>query len=385
MFGLLVSHNEDISKLVSKGYAVGFESGYLIIRDIPYLNQNGDLSIGAIVSVIVSEDQLRIRQQDHQIYFCGSHPHNIDGTPIRNLGGGAVNVPLLSKDIVIERSFSNKPPSGFADFFEKIENYVTIVSGPAMSKFNASPYTFRTVEGFPDSPFKIHDTLTSRAEISDLNQPFHDDIVAVIGLGGTGAYIIDFLTKTPVKEIRGFDGDRYHVHNAFRSPGRLCLEELGNFKAEVYQGRYDSIKNKLLFFNKYITIDSSSELLGVTFAFVCIDDGSARKDIFELLTKMKIPFIDVGMGLDRRKGPISACIRTTFCDSDCDIHLINQLAPMTNEKDDIYNKNMQIAELNALNACIAIIKYKSLRNFYQDDNKYFHELLSINDLHVAGK
>jgi len=38
----------------------------------------------------------------------------------------------------------------------------------------------------------------------DLSSKFADDVVAVIGLGGTGSYIVDFLVKTPVKEIRGF-------------------------------------------------------------------------------------------------------------------------------------------------------------------------------------
>ena len=37
-----------------------------------------------------------------------------------------------------------------------------------------------------DSVFKFQDTLTSRAEILDLSAQFRDDVVAVIGLGGTG-------------------------------------------------------------------------------------------------------------------------------------------------------------------------------------------------------
>jgi len=76
------------------------------------------------------------------------------------------------------------------------------------------------------SVFKFHDTLTSRAEIGDLAAVFRDEVIAVIGLGGSGAYLLDFLVKTPVKEIRGFDGDFYHVHNAFRSPGSLVESDL---------------------------------------------------------------------------------------------------------------------------------------------------------------
>jgi hypothetical protein len=38
--------------------------------------------------------------------------------------------------------------------------------------------------------FKFQDTLTSRAEIGDLSALFKDDVVALIGLGGTGAYVL---------------------------------------------------------------------------------------------------------------------------------------------------------------------------------------------------
>jgi len=77
-----------------------------------------------------------------------------------------------SKDVIVQRSFSNKPKDTgqFKDFFDKLESYVAIISGPAIDLHQANPYTFRAVkEVIPDSVFKVHDTLTSRAEITDLN------------------------------------------------------------------------------------------------------------------------------------------------------------------------------------------------------------------------
>ena len=50
--------------------------------------------------------------------------------------------------------------------------------------------------------------------------------VAIIGLGGTGSYILDMLAKTPVSEIHLFDGDDFLTHNAFRSPGAASLDDL---------------------------------------------------------------------------------------------------------------------------------------------------------------
>ena len=205
MFQRLVSHNDDIRRLVEMGYAVAFDSGYMIIRDIPYLDGFKQLQIGAIVTKLVFIDNERVRQDDHQIFFAGSVPHNLDGTPIPNLGGGPTQLALseISKDVIVQRSFSNKPSStgAFADYFEKIESYVGIISGPAMQLHNTTPLTFRVIETIPDTVFKFHDTLTSRAEIADLSAKFKDDIIAIIGLGGTGAYVLDFLAKVPVREI----------------------------------------------------------------------------------------------------------------------------------------------------------------------------------------
>jgi hypothetical protein len=214
---------------------------------VPYLDAEHNLHIGAIVAKLVFIDQERVTQEDHQIFFAGSAPHGLDGQPIPNLGGGATQLALseASTDVVVQRSFSNKPRSGsFSNFFEKIESYVGIISGPATEQHGASPYTFRAVQSVVgDSIFKFHDTLTSRAEITDLAAKFSDDAVAVIGLGGTGAYVLDFLIRTPVREIRAFDPDPFHVHNAFRSPGRIESAELGQTKAEVYLKRYENFRN----------------------------------------------------------------------------------------------------------------------------------------------
>jgi len=387
MYTTFAAHNEDIDRLLKKGYALSIDSNHLVIRDIPYLDNNGELNTGAIVSTLNSIDQYKVGMVDHQIYFCGSHPHELSGEPIRNLGGGPVQLKLTSDDLVVQRSFSNRPPSGkFEDWFDKIESYITIISGPAMNKFDVHPYTFRVVAENSKSVFKFRDTLTSRAEIGDLSAKLEEDTVAIIGLGGTGAYLLDFIVKTPVKEIRGFDLDWYHVHNAYRSPGKLMADELGKRKSEVYKQRYESFRHNINIHTKYITSDSELDLEGVTFAFVCVDRGSSRAEIFELLIKLKIPFIDVGMGLDRDIGSISGTLRTTsFSDESAQEVVNKRLAPLSDIPDDVYKNNIQISELNALNACLAIIKYKQLRGFYVDDNSYYHTLFNIDGLNCVGE
>ena len=383
----LANHNEDIRRLLDKGYGLRVDEGYLVVRDIPYLDAQKALQWGDLIAKLVFIDKVRVQQDDHQVYFAGSVPHGLDGQPVRNLAGGPRAIPLGKKDVVVQRSFSNKPTGGFANFFDKIEHYVRLISGPAMSLRGVTPLKFRVDRDVAaGSVFKFHDTLTSRAELGDLASLFKNDIVAVIGLGGTGAYLLDFLVKTPVKEIRGFDGDAYYVHNAYRSPGRLLEDELGQDKADVYRLRYENFREGLTIRQIYITEESAGELEGATFAFVCVDKGSARSEIFDLLIRLKIPFIDVGMGLDRKRGALSGTLRTTYYSAATASQIRDmRLAEMADHPEDLYRTTVQISELNALNACLAIIRFKQLRGFYVDDSAAYHMLMGVENLRIFAE
>jgi hypothetical protein len=391
MFQKLVSHNDDLKRLVEKGYAVAFDSNHLVIRDVPYLDGDLNLQWGAIVTQLSFINAERVQQVDHQIFFAGSHPHNLDGKAVGNLAGGEVRVALSDacNDVVIQRSFSNKPiPAGrFTDFFEKIESYITILSGPAIEKYGVSPLTCRVVTtDTSDSVFKFQDTMTSRAEITELSAKFNNDVIAVIGLGGTGAYLLDLLVKTPVREIRAFDLDPFHVHNAFRSPGRLDEAELGKSKASVYAERYDNFRTGLCITPKFIDASCSEEFDGVTFAFVCVDKGSSRSGIFDLLISKGIPFIDVGMGLNRKHGPLGGMLRATYFSAEDGPKARDMgLADLSDSPDDIYKANIQISELNALNACMAVIRFKQLRGFYFEELPMYHLIFGIGDMKITGE
>jgi len=390
VFHQLVNHNDDLRRLVDKGYAVAFDSNYLVIRDIPYLDAERQLQIGAIVAKLVFINKEQVAQDDHQIFFAGSVPHSLAGTPIPNLGGGPAQLPLsdTSKDVIVQRSFSNKPinTGKFQDFFEKIESYVTIISGPAIELYNTNPYTFRAVaDVIPDTVFKFNDTLTSRAGITDLSSKFKDDIIAVIGLGGTGSYILDFLVKTPVREIRAYDLDPFYVHNAFRSPGKVDESEFGKSKAGIYLARYENFRTGLSIKRKFIDASCDEDLSGVTFAFVCVDKGSSRSSIFDLLISKGIPFIDVGMGLDRKRILLNGLVRTTYYSAEDSQKIRDKgLAPVVDDPNDLYRTNIQISELNALNACLAVIRFKQLRGFYLEEDSYYNLLFEICDLKIVS-
>lgn len=63
--------------------------------------------------------------------------------------------------------------------------------------------------------------------------------IAVIGCGGQGGYILEFLTRLGVQTIYFWDGDTYNISNLNRQRG--CLEKtLGKNKA---LSLYDELKN----------------------------------------------------------------------------------------------------------------------------------------------
>ncbi|NIM40230.1 MAG: ThiF family adenylyltransferase [Hydrogenophaga sp.] len=393
-FQKLVSRNDDIARLVGKGYAVTFDSGWMIIRDIPYLDQQGAEQWGAIATKLVPVDATDlVQQEDHTILFAGTHPCGLDGVPIPLIDAGTHQLQLSAAcaDVVVQRRFSNKPRiagalHGYQNFYEKIESYVGIVAGPAMERHGSNPLTYKAVEDIPEpSVFRYQDSLSSKAEIADLSAKLKDDVIAIIGLGGTGSSVLDYMVKTPVREIRGFDGDYFHVHNAYRSQGKLEEWELGQPKAVVYQGRYEGFRSGVQLYKQYVDSESGPALEGVTFAFVCVDKGPARGAIFDLLIGLGIPFIDVGMGLKRAGGALSGMLRTTyFCVEKAQQMRAMGLAEVSETPENIYRTNVQIAELNGLNAALAVIRYKQLRQFYTEATAQSHLLFDLSDLKMAG-
>lgn len=391
MFQKLVSHNGDLERLVKKGYAVAFDEGYLVIRDIPYLGAQGELLVGAIVAKLVMVDKVKVQQDNHQIYFAGSSPHGLDGKPIPNLGDQPSTIPLSASfsDVVVQRAFSNKPKKtgAYADFFEKIESYVALICGPAIERHGIKPYTFKVfADTVTDSVFLFNDTMTSRAEIGDLSAKLKDDIICLIGLGGTGAYLLDHLAKTHAREIRVYDRDDYHVHNAFRSPGKLDEEDLGKPKADVYASRYANFRKGIVSNVKFVDSSCDADLDDVTFAFVCVDKGSSRRGIFELLLKKGIPFIDVGLGLNRKHGSLTGMIRVTFYSKEHGMLLCERgLSELNDAPDDLYRANVQIGELNALNACLAMMRFKQIRGFYGASSSFEHLIFNISNMSILGQ
>ena len=148
-----------------------------------------------------------------------------------------------------------------------------------------------TEAGNLDSVFKYVDTASSRAGIVAVSGKVALNSVAIIGLGGTGSYILDLIAKTPVRQIHVFDGDAFLQHNAFRSPGAPSLEELKAIPKKVrhHADRYGLMRNGIVEHDVNVDVSNSDVLEGMDFVFVCVDRGEAKRPIFEKLEELGYP------------------------------------------------------------------------------------------------
>ena len=190
------------------------------------------------------------------------------------------------------------------------------------------------------------------------------------------------MAKTPVSEIHLYDGDKFLQHNAFRAPSAPSKEMLGNqkYKADYFASLYLNMHKGIMPHPKYVTKENIDELSLMSHVFICIDNDSSRKTIVEYLLKQGISFIDVGMGVNIVRDKLIGIVRTTSASSVKSDHIIKRL-PLSenNEAQNEYSTNIQIADLNALNAVFAVIKWKKMNGFYQDLVQEFHSTYSIND------
>jgi hypothetical protein len=232
-----------------------------------------------------------------------------------------------------------------------------------------------------DDPFVYMDTNSIRAEISFLNRKFKSQKIGIIGLGGTGAYILDLIAKTPVNEIHIFDGDDFQLHNAFRAPGatngKLLDNPKGIKKVDYYFEIYSHMHKGIVPHCQFMTKEKLSMLQGFSFVFISVDKNEVRNLIAKGLLEMNIPFIDVGLGVNKVNDHLLGTIRVTAATEAKSDHLQNRFGSIDFD-DNEYKTNIQIADLNCLNASLAVVKWKKMIGFYQDLKNENNTLFLIN-------
>jgi len=233
------------------------------------------------------------------------------------------------------------------------------------------------------------DTASSCSGISALSARVAGQHVGIVGLGGTGSYVLDLVSKTPVARIHIFDDDSFDQHNAFRSPGAASTTELAERRSKVehFDRIYSRLHRGIVPHRTKIGPATVGLLDGLDFVFLCMDGTTGRRSLIQRLEANGTSFIDVGMGLHAADCGLTGTLRVTTSTPAMRDHVWHrQRIPMLFENDsDPYASNIQVGELNALNAALAVVRWKRLCGFYADLEREHFSAYAIDGNHLLNE
>jgi hypothetical protein len=374
----LVSLNADLSRLRADGYDIVIDkSRHLLVRDVPYVNSRKEVKRGIIVLHLDVAGEKTIPPESHVVFFVGEYPCDADGSPLPGVSQNTNQ--QLGEGLIPNHQISRKPTTGptpgkYPDYYEKITTYIAIICNPARAiDPKASAITHPVVvpdEG--ESVFNYLDTAATKAGIVVANSKLDAGKVAIVGVGGTGSYVLDLVAKTPVPEIHLFDGDVFLNHNAFRCPGAASLEDLSKKQQKVVYlaALYSRMRKNIIPHDCFIDEATVEQLKGMSFISLCIDKGTRKRLIVERLEEWGIPFIDAGMGIQLGEdNTIGGIVTATTSTANKRDHLRHRITFTDGEAANEYSQDVQIADLNALNAALAVVKWKKFCGYYDDVTK----------------
>ena len=379
MSHLLINHNDDLKRLMDEGYDMELLEGHIIIHHVPYVNEKREVAHGSIISTLDPSGDNTVKPSTHVAHWAGSHPCDSNGALLVNLVGGPEQQQIRN-GLVSSFCFSQKPPEGYPDYYKKMTTYIRLLQSEArVLEPNATALvglscTLNEIE----SVFNYSDTASSRMGTTSINERLKKDKIAIIGLGGTGSYVLDLVSKTPVEEIHLFDDDAFLSHNAFRAPGAPSKDDIVRRMAKVdrFAEIYSNMRQKIFPHQQRIDESNLSALDPITVVFLCVDAGESRQTIVNYLARRKTLLIDVGIGIRDDNGALSGLVRVTTCTP-----FLHQYAASKihygDAMPDEYSNNIQIADVNALGAALAVIKWKKMRNFYHNLNCDYNTIYGI--------
>jgi hypothetical protein len=390
MSATLISRSSDLARLEAEGLRLRVVQGsanHLLVEGIPSVNSRRQVVLGTLYSPLEIDATGKAANppSNHQCWWIADEsPCNAAGQEMREMisnpgvedkGDGITTV------VGFSRKRSDRTP--YANYHEKIWTYVTLIwqesqaIDPACDPRSNKPVP--AVIQAQEHAFHYPDMATTRAGIGAATAKLLQNRVAIIGLGGSGSYILDLLAKTPVREIHPFDGDDFELHNAFRAPGAPGLADLEqkpkkvHWFAEIYGHMHKGIVPHAYQIGE-IQLD---ELAGFDFAFIAIDSPPARKIIHQGLIARNVPFIDTGLDLALDKtSSLRGQVRVTTATREFYGHLEQAVSYADGPENNVY-RNIQVADMNMLSAAYAVMKWKKLLGFYADDVREHHSLYNV--------
>src|SRR5207249_2918933 len=154
----------------------------------------------------------------------------------------------------------------------------------------------------------------------------------------------------------------------FRAPGAAAKDDLHKqpLKVDYFREIYSRLHRGIVAHAAHVDASNVERLQEMACVFLCTDAGAGKKFIVEKLEEFRSLFIDVGIGLYANNETLGGILRVTTSEPDNRAAARSQMSFVGDEGNNEYDKNIQIAELNALNAAFAVLRWKKIRGFYFD-------------------
>lgn len=368
MSAVVINLNSDLKRLRDEGYELEIRDAFAIVRNVPYLDCNLSVQRGTLISNLGMNGNFVKYDNQHTIYFQGSMPYRANGTPLNAIFLN--NQKTTISGVPVDMMFSNKPQGNYTDYYHKFTRYIQILSAEAQAVEPAvTAATFCKVAQDWHGVFNYADTNASRANITGLSDKFVNQCVGIVGMGGTGAYILDMVAKTPVKEIHLYDGDVFCQHNAFRAPGAAdaTIFESQLNKTVYFQQVYSNMHRHIVSHPQFLGKNNVEELGEPTFVFLAMDSGPNKQVVIDYLSSKGISFIDTGIDVQQIPNGLLGTTRSTLSESG-NREAINRNVSFAVVEKGVYESNIQTAELNAFCALTAVLRWKTMIGFYSNVN-----------------
>ena len=367
-----INHEGQLVEVLQAGFDCCVEDDTLTVGLVPYRLSSGGVGHGRLICHLSRNGDDIAAPDDHTVAWIGDEaPHLRDGQLMNQLIIDQNRI-TWSNGLTSICTMSRRGPQPYPNYGQKMLTYARLIAREAVADWRTSSPGVITVKDV--NHFVDRETGLNRVGVGHLNTLLANENVAVVGAGGTGGHIVDLVSKANVRQIDIYDPDCVSVHTQLRWPGvveRRVVEEKTN-KAEYLASLYARRTNRNIRGHPFaINKDNLTYLNGKTMVFVAIDSGVARREILTGLAGLGLNFIDCGIDLQGDDGPLTASARIIRCYGEEDVEKRSEIAMMApsrdNEaEDDPYAQNVQTAEMNSLNAALAVAAWKQGIGFYKD-------------------
>lgn len=340
-----------------RGWTIEVHPNRVSVGGVPYRKKGGQT--GTCQISIETEDDLSMRAPEnsggapHAARLSGvdeGHAYQANGEPVGN---------VLWTDGTKECVISIKRDDGeYLNGWHALLVYTATVAGEVRGEAR------ERIEKI----FRFEIAGQNARDMQDWRDRARGQRIGIVGLGGVGLWILDLMSKTDVKEIRIWDGDKIEGRNLVRAPGWAGQDAIGRNKAEYFGEHYGRMRAGVTTYGQYWhSGDPDDTLEGLDFVFVAVDKVETRTGLCEKLEEKRVPFIDVGMGIERREERVRGSCQVFFSGEDPSRWRIGIPTAEGAGEQDYYE--LQLADLGALNAALAVGIWRRHIGQYEEEEK----------------